>query len=39
MDFLCDRSFLLKVNKHKVKRYYVAITCLDFETEKPLATL
>lgn len=39
MDFLCDRSFLLKVNRHKVKRYYVAITCLDFETEKPLATL
>lgn len=39
MDFLNDRSFLLKVNKHKVRHYYAAIMCLDFETEKPLARL
>lgn len=37
MDFLNDRTFLLKVNQHKVRRYSAAIMCLDFETEKPLA--
>lgn len=39
MDFLTDRSFLLKVNQHRVKQYHCAILCLDFETEKPLARL
>lgn len=38
-SFLSDRSFLLKVNQHKVRRYHAAIMCLDFETEKPLARL
>lgn len=38
-SFLNDRSFLLKVNKHKVREYLVELTCLDFETEKPLARL
>lgn len=36
-NFLNDRSFMLKVNRHKIKQYYAAILCLDFETEKPLA--
>lgn len=39
MDFLRDRTFLLKVARHKVKTYYAAVMCLDFETEKPLARL
>lgn len=38
-NFLNDRAFLLKVNKHKVREYHAAIMCLDFETEKPLARL
>lgn len=38
-SFQSDRSFLLKVNKHTVKNYQIAIMCLDFETEKPLARL
>lgn len=38
-EFLADRSFLLKVNKHPVRHYHAAIMCLDFETEKPLARL
>lgn len=37
MDFLNDRTFLLKVNQHKVREYHAAIMCLDFETENPLA--
>lgn len=36
-NFLNDRTFLLKVNRHKVRQYHAAILCLDFETEKPLA--
>lgn len=38
-DFLNDRSFLLKVNQHKVRRYTAAIMVLDFETESPIARL
>ncbi len=38
-NFLNDRTFLLKVNRHKVKEYHAAIMALDFETEKPLARL
>lgn len=38
-SFMDDRSFLLKVNKHKTRTYYAAIMCLDFETEKPIARL
>lgn len=38
-DFLLDRSFLLKVNRHKVRKYYAAIMVLDFQTEKPIARL
>lgn len=38
-NFLNDRTFLLKVNRHKIKRYHAAIMCLDFETEKPIARL
>lgn len=38
-DFLNDRSFLLQVNRHKIKEYYAAFLCLDFQTEKPLARL
>lgn len=38
-NFLTDKSFLLKVNRHKVRRYYAAIMVLDFETENPLARL
>lgn len=38
-NFLNDRSFLLQVNRHKVKKYYAAFLCLDFQTEKPLARL
>lgn len=38
-NFLLDRSFLLKVNQHKIRRYKAAILCLDFETENPLARL
>lgn len=39
MEFLHDRTFLLKVARHKVKVYYAALLCLDFETENPLARL
>lgn len=38
-DFLQDRTFMLKVNRHKIRRYHAAILVLDFETEKPLARL
>lgn len=39
MDFLQDRTFLLKVARHRVKTYHAALMCLDFETEKPIARL
>lgn len=39
MEFLHDRTFLLKVARHKVKVYYAALMCLDFETENPIARL
>ena len=39
MNFLQDRTFLLKLNQHKVKTYYAAILVLDFETEAPIARL
>jgi hypothetical protein len=35
-DFLKDRTFLLKVNHHRVREYFAAIMVLDFQTEKPL---
>lgn len=38
-NFLLDREFLAKVNKHHVKEYWAAILALDFETERPLARL
>lgn len=38
-NFLNDRTFLLKVNRNKVKEYHAAVMCLDFETEKPIARL
>lgn len=38
-NFLQDKSFLLKVNQHKVKQYEAAILVLDFETEAPIARL
>lgn len=38
-NFLEDRSFLLKVNQHKIRRYRCAILVLDFETENPIARL
>lgn len=38
-DFLTDRTFLLKLNRHKVRRYQAAIEVLDFQYEKPLARL
>lgn len=36
-DFMNDRSFLLKLNQHKVREYLAAIMVLDFETENPIA--
>lgn len=36
-DFLQDKTFLLKVNRHKHRIYYARIYILDFETEKSLA--
>lgn len=39
IDFLQDKSFLLKVNQFKVKDYRASITVLDFETEAPIARL
>lgn len=39
MGFLQDKTFLLKLNRHKVKHYYASITALDFETEAPIASL
>lgn len=38
-DFMNDRSFLLKLNQHKVREYLAAIMVLDFETENPIARL
>ena len=38
-SFLNDRSFLLKLNQHKVREYLAAIMVLDFETENPIARL
>jgi len=38
-DFLRDKTFLLKVNQHKIKHYSAAIMCLDFETENPIVRL
>lgn len=38
-DFMNDKSFLLKVNQHKVRQYLAAIMVLDFETENPIARL
>lgn len=38
-DFMNDRSFLLKLNQHKVREYLAAIMILDFETENPIARL
>lgn len=38
-DFMNDRSFLLKLNQHKVREYLAAIIVLDFETENPIARL
>lgn len=38
-DFINDRSFLLKLNQHKVREYLAAIMVLDFETENPIARL
>lgn len=38
-DFLRDKTFLLKVNQHKIKHYSAAIMCLDFETENPITRL
>lgn len=34
--FMYDLTFLHKVNKYKVKRYWAAIMVLDFETERPI---
>lgn len=39
MNFLQDKSFLLKLNRYKVKNYYASIMALDFETEMPIAKL
>lgn len=39
MNFLQDRTFLLKLNRRKINTYYAAILLLDFETETPLARL
>jgi hypothetical protein len=36
INFLNDRTFLLKVNHHRVREYFAAIMVLDFKTEKPL---
>lgn len=38
-NFLEDKSFLLKVNKYKVKNYKASIAVLDFESEAPIARL
>lgn len=38
-DFMNNRSFLLKLNQHKVREYLAAIMVLDFETENPIARL
>lgn len=38
-DFMNDRSFLLRLNQHKVREYLAAIMVLDFETENPIARL
>lgn len=37
-DFLKDKAFLLKVNRHKHREYYARITVLDYEHEKPIAS-
>lgn len=38
-DFMKDKSFLLKLNQHKVREYLAAIIVLDFETENPIARI
>ncbi|MDD4516820.1 hypothetical protein [Massilibacteroides sp.] len=38
-DFLQDKDFLIKLNKYKIKEYWVALSILDFNTEKPLARI
>lgn len=38
-NFLLDKSFLLKLNQHRVREYLCAILVLDFETENPIARL
>lgn len=38
-DFLSDKVFLRKLNRHRYREYQAAIMILDFETEKPLARL
>lgn len=38
-NFLLDKSFLLKLNQHRVREYVCAILVLDFETEAPIARI
>lgn len=37
MDFLKDYAFLQRLNKHKVREYWVSIGVLDFQTERLLS--
>lgn len=36
MDFMQDKTFLLKLNEYPIKRYIARILILDFETETPV---
>lgn len=38
MNFLQDKSFLLKLNQFKVKKYLAQISVLDFTTEQEITT-
>ena len=38
-NFLLDKSFLLKLNQHRVREYVCAILVLEFETEAPIARI
>lgn len=39
MDFLHDYTFLQKLNRYRVKEYWVTIGILDFQTEKLLSRI
>ena len=39
MNFLNDKEFLRKLNKHNIRHYVARIRVLDFSTEQPFAVL